>query len=53
MLFPWLSGQGLRVTASSLGFNSHPGDQHFVLVFGQLAEKLLDHKAWLTPLTDG
>jgi hypothetical protein len=42
---PWLSGQGLRLTVSIIGFNSHPGDWYFLLVCGQLAKKLLDHKA--------
>jgi hypothetical protein len=28
-------------------------DLHFVLVCGQLAENLLNHKAWWIPLMDG
>jgi hypothetical protein len=40
------------LAVSSLGFDFHPGDWYFVLVCGQLAEKLLDHKACLTQLAD-
>jgi hypothetical protein len=50
---PWHSGWGLRFNISGHGLNSHPGDHYFVLVSGQLAEKLLDHNAWWTPLADG
>jgi hypothetical protein len=38
------------LTVSSLGFDSNPGDQYFVPIYGQLA---LYHKAWWTPLADG
>ncbi len=41
------------MTVSSLRCDSHPGDWYFVPVCDQLAEKLLDHKAWWTPLADG
>jgi hypothetical protein len=50
---PWQSSRGLRFNTLGCGFNSHPGDQYFVLVSGQLAEKLPDHNAWWTPLADG
>ncbi len=48
-----MSGQGLRLSVSKFGFDCCLGDQYFVLVCGQLAEKLLDHKAWWTPFADG
>jgi hypothetical protein len=49
----WLSGWGLRLNIPGYGFNAHPGDQYFVLVSGQLAEKLPKLNAWWKPLEDG
>jgi hypothetical protein len=37
---------GLEIDGLSLGFDSPPEDQYLVLVYGQLAEKIVDHKAY-------